>query len=98
VRFVPVSIRLPILDISPDEGDQALLDYKLTEAESNLFREMDRSTGEVPDAEDLGALHKAAHRVGSRLGLSGRQSVAFWTRATFMTFEPPCRCRTCSTP
>jgi len=90
--------RPPILDIAPDEGEQALLDYKLTPEEKALFREMDRATGDVPDAEDLEAMHEAAHRVGARSGLSGRKSVAFWTRATFMMFKPPCRCPTCSTP
>jgi hypothetical protein len=31
----------------------------------------------VPDANDLESMHAAAHGVGKKYGLTGRQSVAF---------------------
>jgi hypothetical protein len=79
---------LPLLRFTRMDGADALLGYKLTAAEQKLFKEMDSTTAKLAEDAPLDAYHDAAAQIGGKYGLTRRQSIAFWTRATFSTFEP----------
>ena len=79
---------LPLLRFTRQDGEDALLRYKLTEAEKKLFMEMDAAVVALPGDAPLELHHDAAVRIGARHGLTRSQSIAFWTRATFSVFEP----------
>ncbi|MEY3297497.1 MAG: hypothetical protein RLZZ597_757 [Cyanobacteriota bacterium] len=78
----------PILAHRRDAGDEALLNHQLTEKEQPVFREMDQATSGIAGDSDLDAYYQIVIPIGDRHGLSAPQSIAFWTRATFSTFEP----------
>lgn len=82
---------LPILKIKSSNGDEALLHHELTEAELELFDEMDTATDALKAKSPLSSYHRIAIDVGSKHGLTSRESVAFWTRTCLMIFEtdPP---------
>lgn len=79
---------LPLLRFTRQDGEDALLGYKLTDAEKKLFKEMDAAVVALPADSPLEVHHDAASRVGAKHGLTRSQSIAFWTRATFSMFEP----------
>ena len=81
------TVDLPILKIKQEDGDQALLRYDLTDVEQTLFKEMDDATSKLPESSPLDQYHDVVATAGSKHGLSRRQSIAFWTRATFSMFE-----------
>jgi hypothetical protein len=78
---------LPVLKIRRAQGDDALLKHKLNDDEKKLFKEMDTATGELPEDTDLEDYHRLVSEIGAKYGLSKEQSIAFWTRTTFMVFE-----------
>ncbi|MDB5033604.1 MAG: hypothetical protein JWQ98_845 [Chlorobi bacterium] len=78
---------LPILEFTPNDGEQALLDHQLSEREREIFREMDRETLALPDEAELEEHHAVVIPIGARYGLDAEQSVVFWVRSTFMLFE-----------
>ena len=85
------NISLPILNFTPLNGQRALINYKFTEIEQKIFREMDHATVNLPETknpdEDLKKCYEVITPIGAKYGLSQRQSIAFWTRATFRLFE-----------
>ena len=78
---------LPILKIKSSDGDEALLHHELTEAELELFDEMDTATDALKAKSPLSSYHQIAVDVGAKHGLTSRESVAFWTRTCLMIFE-----------
>ena len=78
---------LPVLGIRRSAGDNALLNHKLTDDEKVLFKEMDSATASLPEDADQSQYHQVVSEIGAKYGLSRQQSVAFWTRTTFMVFE-----------
>lgn len=78
----------PILRIKHSDGDDALLQYKLTESERALFKEMDSAVVALGNEIDLNRCHNAVVPIGKRHGLNEQQAIAFWTRTTFSEFEP----------
>jgi len=81
-------MRLPILEITRVQGENALLAYKRTEAERRLFQEMDGEAAKLPESASLDEYHDIVAIVGTRHGLTRWQSIAFWTRTAFSIFEP----------
>jgi hypothetical protein len=80
-------MNLPVLEIRRSVGDDALLEHRLTEDERTLFKEMDSATAALPAGTELAEYHRVVSAVGAGHGLGRRQSIAFWTRTTFSTFE-----------
>jgi len=78
---------LPILQYSPDGGDGQLLDHQMTADEQALFSELDAAAAAV-GSDELDAIYEVIIPLGAGHGLSAQQTIAFWTRATFRTFEP----------
>ena len=78
----------PILNVPRDEGDGALLDYKLTAQERELFKEIDSATAALPEDAPSEADHFVAARIGATKDLTRQQSIAFFIRTTFSMFEP----------
>ena len=78
---------LPILEISRDDGEQALLDHVLTDDERHLFTLMDSSTIQIPEDSELEAFHVIVEQIGVHYGLTRAQGIALWTRITFGLFE-----------
>ena len=78
---------LPILKIKSSDGEEALLHHELTEAELELFDEMDTATDALKAKSPLASYHRIAFEVGSKHGLTQLESVAFWTRTCLMVFE-----------
>lgn len=81
-------MELPVLKIQRLQGDQALLDHELTPNEQKLFKEMDKATAGIAEDSNLEAYYAAIVLIGAKYGLNRQQSIAFWTRTTFMLFEP----------
>jgi hypothetical protein len=80
-------VDLPVLKIKRSAGDDALLAHKLTEEERALFERMDSATSSLSPETDLTEYHRIVSAIGAAHGLTPQQSVAFWTRTTFMVFE-----------
>lgn len=80
-------MHLPILNIPPSAGDDALLHYELTPDEQQLFNLFDTAAGELPEDADLPEYHSIVAKLGQEFGLTPEQSIAFWTRTTFSMFE-----------
>jgi hypothetical protein len=78
---------LPVLKISPSQGDDALLAHKLTDDEKRVFKAFDSATAKLPEDADVSTYHQLVVELGQQFNLTPEQSVAFWTRTTFMTFE-----------
>lgn len=82
-----ITLSLPILNLPRAAGPQALLGYKLTPDEQNLFKEIDEATSirlmDIPIQD----YHAVAARIGAKYGLTYQQSVAFFMRAMLSTFE-----------
>jgi hypothetical protein len=78
---------LPILKILRWQGDDALLNHKLTPDEKRVFEVFDSATAKLPENVDLSEYHRTVVALGEVFGLTAEQSIAFWARATFMLFE-----------
>lgn len=78
----------PILEISRESGDAALLMHALTPAEQTLFSAMDSACVQLPEDTELEVFHDRVAQIGALHGLSAALSVALWTRLTFALFEP----------
>ena len=78
---------LPVLKIRRSQGDDALLDHKLTADEQRVFKAFDSATAKLPEHSDISEYHRLVEELGKQSGLTPAQSVAFWTRTTFMLFE-----------
>ena len=84
----PINIEnLPVLDYTPYQGDQVLLDHKLTKDESQLFREMDRAVVQAENGDDIEKDYNLVAEIGAKHGITREQSIAFWIRTTFSFFE-----------
>jgi hypothetical protein len=60
----------------------------LTQDERLPFKEMDSAAAAHPSDANPALFHQVVSRIGAIDRLSLRQSGAFWTRTTFMLFEP----------
>jgi hypothetical protein len=78
----------PILEISRESGDAALLLHEMTPAERALFSAMDSACVQLPEDSELEVFHARVAQVGALHGLDFAMSVALWTRLTFSLFEP----------
>jgi hypothetical protein len=81
-------LTLPVLKIRRAEGDEALLRHKLTADEKRVFGVFDKATAKLPKDTDLSDYHRVVVKLGEQFGLTPPESIAFWTRTTFMLFEP----------
>jgi hypothetical protein len=79
---------LPVLKIRRSKGENALLNHKLTADEQQVFRVFDAATAKLPKGADLSKYQQVVAELGEQFGLTPEQSIAFWTRTTFMMFEP----------
>ena len=79
----------PILKITCDAGDAALLLHALTPEEQALFSLMDSACVQLPEDTELEVFHERVAQIGALHGLDFNSSVALWTRLTFALFEPP---------
>ena len=81
------TLSLPILALSRNDGDHALLGYKLTPDEQKLFKEIDAATCNLLMDAPIRDYHDVAARIGANYGLTRQQSVAFFMRAMLSMFE-----------
>ncbi len=79
---------LPVLKIRHSQGVDALLDHKMTADEQRVFKVFDAATAQIPRGADLSEYHQLVAELGEQFGLTPEQSITFWTRTTFMLFEP----------
>jgi hypothetical protein len=80
-------VDLPVLEIRRSQGDNALLSHKLTADEQRVIKVFDSATAKLAEDAELSEYHRAVAELGHQFGLTSEQSVAFWTRTTFMLFE-----------
>ncbi len=78
----------PILEISREMGDAALLLHEWTSEERALFSAMDSACVQLPEDTELEVFHARVAQIGALHGLDFHSSVALWTRLTFALFEP----------
>ncbi len=78
----------PILGISREAGDAALLLHDMTIDERALFLAMDSACVQLPEDTELEVFHARVAQIGALHGLDFHSSVALWTRLTFALFEP----------
>lgn len=78
----------PILKISRESGDSALLVHALTLEEQALFSAMDSACVQLPEDSELEVFHGRVAQIGALHGLDAASSIALWTRLTFSLFEP----------
>jgi hypothetical protein len=80
-------VELPVLKIRRSLGDDALAAHKLTADEQRVFKVFDSATAKLPEDSDTSEYHRLVAELGEQFGLTPDQSIAFWTRTTFMLFE-----------
>ena len=54
---------------------------------SGAVKVFDSTTAKLPPDADLSDYHQIIAELGEQFGLTQEQSIAFWTRTTFMLFE-----------
>jgi hypothetical protein len=81
-------MNVPILQYSPDQGDEQLLSHQMTDDENALFSELDAASAAV-ESDELDAIYQVIVPLGAAHGLSANETIAFWTRSTFSMFEAP---------
>lgn len=79
---------LPILDIDPNQGQEALLNYKMTKQELEIFHKMNEAVAKEPQERSLEEDYALVIPIGASYQLNPKQSIAFWVRSTFSLFEP----------
>ena len=86
---ISLNLEYPILEVSREAGDAALLLHELTPDERALFSAMDSACVQLPEDTELEVFHARVAQIGALHGLDFYSSIALWTRLTFALFEPP---------
>jgi hypothetical protein len=79
--------RVHCLTSRRSEGDDALLNHKLTADEQRVFKVFDSATAKLAKDAEQSEYHQTVAALGKQFGLTEEQSIAFWTRTTFSMFE-----------